>query len=86
MLQTTDSDGVYKNAEDLFCDNQLAAEEPAAKALQLAAEATLTLICDQKAAGNETYYRLNDNKVCFAWLLQQWSLSEQATVDKLYGF
>ena len=61
-MQTADSDGVYKSLEDLFSDVQLITAE-AARALQSTTEASLSLVCDAKVAGSETYYRLNDTKV-----------------------
>ncbi len=63
-MQTADTDGVYKNAEDLFSDSRLATED-AARALQSIAGPNLSLICNVKSAGNETYYRLDDAKVGF---------------------
>ena len=62
-LQTADADGVYKSMEDLFSNTHLAIED-SAMALHAAAGPHLTLICDTKFAGSETYFRLNDSKVC----------------------
>jgi hypothetical protein len=63
LWQSDGGDGVFQDAEQIFQAVAIPGGKNGGEVLREVAEPHLSLICDAKVAGDDTYYRLSERKV-----------------------